>query len=217
VAGRGIYFSALGAGILLFWSGFKGWGVTATIQDIITGRQPAGPAVNAPQNVLTSQAAGQAAAASGNAIADDALQYRGHAYRYGGAPGTGGTSPWDCSSFCNWVLSRDLGLAWPGAGRYDGASHGPPTGSWGSWLRARGMAVRGGIASAQAGDVIVWAGHMGIATGGGNMVSALNAREGTRVTPIQGYGNGPLLAVGRYAQIVPTPTGQPSFARQVTG
>jgi cell wall-associated NlpC family hydrolase len=61
------------------------------------------------------------------------------------------------------------------------------------------MTVSGGIANAQAGDVVVWANHMGIAIGGGQMVSALNPSLKTRVTPIQGYGNGPLLAVGRYS------------------
>ena len=218
MSAKGIYFSALGAGILLFWSGFRGWGIVATLQDIITGKQPHGPAINAPENVnpLTSQAAGGAVAASGNAIADDALQYKGHAYSYGGAPGKDGSKPWDCSSFCNWVLSHDLGLAYPGAGQYDGTSHGPPTGSWGAWFIGRRMTVKGGIANAQAGDVVVWTGHMGIAIGGGQMVSALNHQLGTLVTPIQGNGNGPLLCVGRYAQIVPTPTGQPTVTQQVT-
>ncbi len=210
---RGIYFAALGTGVLLFWSGFRGWGITATLQDIITGKQPAGPAINAPQNVLAAAAAGGGSvAASGNAIADDAMGYQGHAYSFGGAPGKDGTGPWDCSSFCNWVLSHDLGLAWPGAGRYDGASHGPPTGSWAAWLTARGMSVKGGIANAQAGDVIVWTNHMGICTGPGHMVSALNPSLGTKLTAIAGYGNGPLLCVGRYAQIAPTPTGQPVIA-----
>ena len=40
--------------------------------------------------------------------------------------------------------------------------------------------------SAQAGDLCVWQTHMGIAVGGGQMVSALNERLGTRVTTISG-------------------------------
>lgn len=196
MAGRGIYFSALGAGTLLFWSGFKGWGIVATLQDIVTGKQPAGHAVNAPQDV-TNPLYAQVAGSSGS-IAADALQYQGHAYRYGGAPGAKGTGPWDCSSFANWVVSHDLGLAWPGAGRYDGTSHGPPTGSWAAWLTAKGMNVGTDLAAAQANDIIVWAGHMGICTGGGQMISALDPADGTKITPVQGYGNGPLLAIGRY-------------------
>jgi cell wall-associated NlpC family hydrolase len=200
VAGRGIYFTALGAGVLLFWSGFKGWGIMSTLQDIIAGKQPTGPAVNAPLDPVTAQSIGQVSSGigGGGGIYSDAMQYVGHAYLYGGSPGSSGANPWDCSSFCNWVVSHDLNLAWPGTGRYDGTSHGPPTGQWGAWLIAKGMRVSGGIASAQAGDIIVWAGHMGIAAGNGNMVSALNHIEGTKVTPIAGYGNGPLLCVGRY-------------------
>lgn len=198
MAGRGIYFSALGAGVLLFWSGLKGWGVISTVQDIITGKAPHGPAVNTPVNALTSQASGAVAYTGASSIASDAVQYQGHAYRYGGAPGRDGSAPWDCSSFCNWVISHDLNLPWPGPGQYDGTSHGPPTGVWGPWFIARGMSVKGGIASAQAGDVVVWAAHMGICTGPNQMVSALDPADGTKVTPIQGYGNGPLLCVGRY-------------------
>jgi cell wall-associated NlpC family hydrolase len=207
MAGRGIYFSALGAGILLFWSGFKGWGVVSTLQDVISGKHPSGAALNAPADVAAGSggqvnplaaAAGAGALAGASGIAGDAMQYQGHAYSYGGAPGRNGTSPWDCSSFCNWVISHDLNLPWPGPGQYDGTSHGPPTGVWGAWFTGRRMTVKGGIASAQAGDVIVWAGHMGIAIGGGQMVSALDHADGTKVTPIAGYGNGPLLAVGRY-------------------
>lgn len=199
MAGRGIYFAALGTGVLFFWSGFRGWGVISTVQDIITGKAPNGPAVNAPQefssNPLLAAASGSA---SGSVIAGDAMQYQGHAYVFGGAPGRDGSKPWDCSSFANWVISHDLNLPWPGTGQYDGTSHGPPTGQWGAWFIAKGMSVPGGIASAQAGDVVVWTGHMGICTGNGHMVSALNPQLGTLVTPIQGNGNGPLLCVGRY-------------------
>ena len=197
MSAKGVYYAALGAGTLLFWSGFKGWGVISTVQDIITGKQPSGQAVNAPQNVATgASVTGNFTVSNPGSIAGDAMQYQGHAYRYGGAPGKDGSQPWDCSSFCNWVLSHDLGLAWPGTGRYDGTSHGPPTGSWGAWFIARGMSVKGGIANAQAGDVVVWTTHMGICVGGGQMVSALNPSLGTKITPVQD--SSPLLCVGRY-------------------
>jgi hypothetical protein len=203
MAGRGVGYTALGAGTLLFWSGLKGWGIISTLQDVIAGKQPAGPAVNAPADPLTALATGGAAGtasfAGSGSIAGDAMQYQGHAYLFGGAPGRDGKGPWDCSSFANWVVSHDLALPWPGPGTYDGTSHGPPTGVWGAWLIGKGMSVAGGIASAQAGDVIVWTGHMGFALGGGQMISALNHSAGTLVTPIAGNGNGPLLCVGRYA------------------
>lgn len=200
MAGRGIAYTALGAGVLFFYSGLKGWGIVSTLQDIVTGKQPGGSVVNSPVDALTAQANGGTVAYGGSSsIAADAVKYQGHAYLYGGSPGKNGASPWDCSSFCNWVISHDLGLPWPGPGTYDGTSHGPPTGIWGAWFTGRGMTVSGGIASAQAGDVIVWTGHMGISLGNGQMISALNPQLGTLVTPVAGNSSGGFICVGRYA------------------
>jgi cell wall-associated NlpC family hydrolase len=46
---------------------------------------------------------------------------------------------------------------------------------------------------AQAGDVVVSATHMGIVLGPNQMVSALNSKLGTKITPINGYFSGPIF------------------------
>lgn len=117
-------------------------------------------------------------------IASDGMRYQGHAYLYGGAPGSSGSQPWDCSSFVNWVIGHDLGGAIPGykAGAYTGAVHGPPTTSW----LTSGLCSTISKANAQPGDLVVWQTHMGIYTGGGNMISALDEALGTRVTTVSG-------------------------------
>jgi cell wall-associated NlpC family hydrolase len=193
---------AVSVGIILVWSGIRGWSVLGTMQDIISGKQPKG--TTGQQHPITA-AAGPAVlsgsnvnGATGNAIADDALHYSGHAYVYGGSPGKDGSAPWDCSSFCNWVLSHDLNLPWPGAGQYTGTSHGPTTIQWGAWFRAHSAGSttvqRGQV---QPGDVIVWSGHMGIAVSNTQMISARNPAMGTGVSDIDGGGSGPLICYGR--------------------
>jgi cell wall-associated NlpC family hydrolase len=184
----GTAVGATAAGMLLIWSGIKGRRVTDSLRSLISGQQPA--SVNAyPVTASFDPAAAGGAAvaaggtASGSAIASDALKYQGAGYVWGGAPAKG-TGNWDCSSFANWVLGHDLGIAIPGypAGSYAGAAHGPTTLQYLGY----GTAVAGGAAAAQPGDLCVWQTHMGIATGGGQMISALNPSLGTRVTTIAG-------------------------------
>jgi NlpC/P60 family len=157
-------------------------------------------------NVTATQAA--AATYGGSQIAQDALKYVGHCYSYGGAPGTNGQGCWDCSSFCNWVIGHDLSLPIPGyaPGAYNGSVHGPPTGSWIVWT---GCSTVGDSASdADVGDLLVWETHMGIATGGGNMVSALNANLGTLQTTIaDGAPTGEILVVRRMNGVSPGAAG----------
>jgi len=48
---NGYAAAALGAGLVLFWSGFTGKGILATTQSVIQGKNPQeNPAVNAPQD-----------------------------------------------------------------------------------------------------------------------------------------------------------------------
>jgi peptidoglycan DL-endopeptidase CwlO len=169
------------------YAGLKGYSIPATIQDIVTGRNPSKQSQVAP--VGTPQAApgatGTPASTTTSTIANDALRYQGHPYVYGGAPGTSGTAGWDCSSFCNWVLGHDLGMTLPGetSPGYTGTSHGPTTLSYLGWSQAQTVGHTPG--AAQAGDLCVWQTHMGIALGSGQMISALNESLGTRQTSIE--------------------------------
>jgi hypothetical protein len=190
---NGVALSSIAAGSLLMWSGVKGWSLLATLGEVISGKKP-----SEPESVIltsgTSGSSGSAGIAAGG-LAGLAVQYIGHAYLFGGAPGKDGTRPWDCSSFVNWLVSVKMGKAIPGysAGKYDGSVHGPPTGSWGMWPGLQHISA----SQLQAGDLIVWTGHMGIAVSNTTMVSALDSRDGTKETPIKGFGNGPLMCYGR--------------------
>lgn len=179
-------------GFVLLWSGVKGATVGQTLRALLHGENPSAVSEPPPTvGILDSSsgaapAAGLTGSASDSAIASDALRYKGHPYLYGGAPGPGGTRPWDCSSFCNWVLGHDMGLTLPGSSSpgYNGQSHGPATTTYLlAWSKYR---VKGGASVAVAGNLLVWQTHMGIALGGGQMISALDPALGTRVTTISG-------------------------------
>lgn len=188
VSGLGVAYAA--SGFVLLWSGYKNASLKSTLTAFLKGQPPAAN----PTGALTVGLTGTGTTASTSAdvtvtssgIANDALKYAGHAYLYGGAPGTSGAQPWDCSSFCNWVLGHDLGMTLPGDSSpgYSGTSHGPNTLSYLAWSGA--STVSNSASSAQAGDLCVWQTHMGIATGSGNMISALDESLGTKVTTIPG-------------------------------
>ena len=181
---NGVALSSVSIGGILLWSGIKGWNVTRTVGQIISGQAPKG----ADENVLTAPDSANATGFTSSGIANYALQFQGHAYSFGGAPGKNGQNPWDCSSFANWVYSK-TGHAIPGysSGQYDGSVHGPPTGAWLAWMKH--ITAN----QAQAGDVVVSATHMGIVLGPNQMVSALNSKLGTKITPINGYFSGPIF------------------------
>jgi cell wall-associated NlpC family hydrolase len=189
---NGIALAAVGAGSLFVWSGIRGWSVLATFGDVITGKKPKQVSI---YPLTTGEIGGSSGGATGSAVSDAALKYKGHAYQYGGAPGKNGRNPWDCSSMCNWVIGHDLRSSVPGygPGKYDGTSHGPPTGSWALWPGLHRISR----SDVTAGDLIVWTGHMGIAINNTYMVSALNPIATTKVTKIDESGNGPLLKYGR--------------------
>lgn len=192
LSGLGLAYAT--AGGILLWSGIRGETVGQTVRELARGNQPSGlnqePVNTSAGPAATSAGSGGAGGAGStptdSEIANDAQRYAGHAYLYGGAPGPDGSRPWDCSSFANWVLGHDLGMILPGAssGGYSGTSHGPNTTLYLAWGRAK--TVSHSAADAQAGDLCVWQTHMGIALGGGRMISALNESLGTRITSIAG-------------------------------
>src|SRR5271166_1316703 len=206
---------SIAVGVLLLWSAINNRKVLDTARNVVAGQKPIpGPPVipggNVPFNTGGSYAGGTA---SVGGAAGDALQYDGTPYSWGGAPGTNpkvkGIGPHDCSSLANWVHGHDLDLPIPGyaPGTYDGSSHGPPTGVWLLWGGLGTVGHSGAVA--QPGDVCVWQTHMGIALGGGQMISAQDPENGTQVSGIDGFIPGEVLFIRRYksAATISVPTG----------
>lgn len=181
----------VGLGGLLLWSGITNAGVLSTVQTLVTGHAPVpgqpqasilgGKNVSFTTTGLTATSSG--GSNSDSAIASDALKYVGTRYVWGGhepqsvdANGrvTGG---WDCYGFLTYVLHHDLGynlpnnthsgylemLAWSGA-------HAIPK------------------TQVQAGDLIIWPTHCGIAVSSTEMISAENPSKGTIVNTFAGGG-----------------------------
>jgi cell wall-associated NlpC family hydrolase len=205
--------AAISVGGLLVWSGIKGWSLLGTVQDVLTGAKPSGTIAHPlDPTIFASKVGDVAGTAAGvldpggtvgglaglgaSSIAQTALQYQGHAYKYGGAPGANGNGPWDCSSFVNYVIGVRLGMSIPGykPGTYKGTVHGPPTGTWAIWPGYASVKR----ADVVAGDIVVWTGHMGIAISNTQMISALNESAGTKIGQIDGAARGPIVRVGRY-------------------
>lgn len=218
ISGIGIAYAL--SGTVLVWSGVK----NATLQDTLTSflhgqlpaANPTGPIQIGLNNNSSGSGSGQSATATSSAVANDALKYVGHKYVWGGPSNVNGG--WDCSSFVNYVLGHDLGMQIPGGSwakaTNNGNSHGPTTVSYLAWSGA--ATVSNSASAAQAGDLCVWQTHIGIAIGNGQMVSALNTHEGTKVTSITGQVPGEILFVRRIKStespalggIYPTPSGQ---------
>jgi cell wall-associated NlpC family hydrolase len=201
---KGGYLLAAGGGAILLWSGLRGKSWSAVLRSVVTGKDPrttltaysiqTSPAAYSAGTGSTGTTTG-AGSASGDQIAIDAEQYKGAGYVWGGAPGSG-SGHWDCSSFANAVIGRDLGLAIPmyKAGTYHGQAHGPTTVVWLVWTGAITVPRN----QARAGDIAVWQTHMGIFIDSQHMISALNSSLGTQVTTVSGGAPfGELLRVRR--------------------
>ncbi len=100
--------------------------------------------------------------ASGNAVAQFALQFKGNPYVYGGSSLTNGT---DCSGFVMSVY-KNFGVSLPHSSKAD---------------RSVGSGV-GSLAEAQPGDIICYSGHVGLYIGDGQIVHASTARTGIIVS-----------------------------------
>ena len=109
------------------------------------------------------------ASATGQALADYALQFRGYPYVAGGNTPSG----WDCSGFVQWVFAQ-FGVSLP---HYSGAQ------------MSVGTAV-GSIAEAAPGDIIVNTQHAAIYIGNGMVINALNPAQGTQVTSLAVFSGG---------------------------
>lgn len=107
--------------------------------------------------------------ATGQALADYALQFQGYPYVSGGNTPSG----WDCSGFVQWVFAQ-FGVSLP---HYSGAQ------------MSVGTAV-GSIAEAAPGDIIVNTQHAAIYIGNGMVINALNPAQGTQVTSLAVFSGG---------------------------
>jgi NlpC/P60 family len=135
-------------------------------------------------------------------VVSEALKYKGRVpYAYGGASPRG----WDCSGFVNWVLGHDLHLTLPGGVRnFDGQGHGPVVMQYVTWSGAQT------VKDPAPGDLVCFAGlgplgHIGFVTGPDEMISALDPKYGTAVTPIKGFG--PVGAPISYRRVKGTAAG----------
>ena len=109
------------------------------------------------------------ASATGQALADYALQFQGYPYVAGGNTPSG----WDCSGFVQWVFAQ-FGVSLP---HYSGAQ------------MSVGTAV-GSIAEAAPGDIIVNTQHAAIYIGNGMVINALNAAQRTQGTSLAVFSGG---------------------------
>ena len=109
------------------------------------------------------------ASATGQALADYALQFHGYLFVAGGNTPSG----WDCSGFVQWVFAQ-FGVSLP---HYSGAQ------------MSVGTAV-GSIAEAAPGDIIVNTQHAAIYIGNGMVINALNPAQGTQVTSLAVFSGG---------------------------
>ena len=103
------------------------------------------------------------ASATGQALADYALQFQGYPYVAGGNT----TSGWDCSGFVQWVFAQ-FGVSLPHSSSGD---------------RSVGTAVDG-LANAQPGDIICYSGHVAIYIGNGQIVHASTAKTGIKISDV---------------------------------
>ena len=202
----GLSLGVIAAGSVFLYAGLKGYSVPGAIQAVISGQAPS---AGGQANPITWGAGTPSSQGiSGSPLAQDLLDYVGKVpYVWGKATPSG----WDCSGAVNWVASH-AGLAIPGYAphAFTGASHGPTTWGWLAW--APGRLTRISAANVQAGDLVIWQTHMGIAINAAQYVSAYDTAEGTVVHDI--HGGGPIGEVATYWRY---PSGTAANPNPLTG
>lgn len=193
----GLALAYLSIGGILAYSGVENTTVAQSLQAILSGKAPPkGPQDSTLSSTeladISSAGAGPGVAgglggsATGAAVAQDALRYKGDIYAWGKAdPPDGGS---DCSGLVNWVLGHDFNLTLPGGvTNFDGSSHGPVVGQYVIWSGARHVPA----SQIQPGDLICYPPdvHMGIAISATQMISAQGPQgtPSTQVSNINGW------------------------------
>jgi cell wall-associated NlpC family hydrolase len=175
-----------GLGVLILWSGVTNSGIFVTIQSLIKGTQPTpGP----PQSIVTptgtatgaSYVTGGNGTASGSVISNTAMKYDRQPYIWGGAeptPPLGNGKGFDCYGLLTFTLHHDLG-------------YNLPNNTHSGYLEFLAWGGATKVTAPQAGDLIIWPTHAGIAVSSTEMISAMNPNRGTGVDTFQG--GGPLM------------------------
>lgn len=187
---------ALGAGGAVIWySGIKNAGIADTLRALVKGQPVTGSATGSVASVAeaagqevaaavansggsetsaaggedSSEAIGDTQAALNAAIAADVRKYLGDPY----ATDAAGPSKFDCSGLVTWVLHHDLGLTLP-------SNTHTVTGQFYTW---KGAATKK-RAECIAGDLVCWAGHIGIAISNSQFINAPTLGENVKISTI---------------------------------
>lgn len=180
-----------GLGGLLIWSGITNAGVLSTVQSLVGGQKPIPGQPQASilggKNVTLTGAAtsfGTVGSNGNSAIANEALRLVGDVYTWGGSEPSekyggpeGRKDGLDCYGLLTWVLHRRLGYNLPN-NTHSGYLE------FLAWSGAKVVSK----SDIQAGDLIIWPTHSGIAINSTQMVSAENPRNGVKVNTFEGGG-----------------------------
>lgn len=171
VSGTAVALAAAGA--LLLYDGIHGVSIPAALRSLVTaGTLPAPPPAAA------GGSAGAVGTGANASIAQYALQFNGRVpYKWGGADPTG----WDCSGFATYVLVHTGHTNLPS--NYHTVC-----------MQFYGWSGAVKVSTPEAGDLVVWPTHMGIAINSTQMISALNPSRGTVVTTFSDGGPVPYSA-----------------------
>lgn len=175
---------AVVGGVVLY-SGIKGATIADTVGAVLKGNLTVSTTepITAHNTSGGSPTPAAGGTANGQQILGAAMKYNGHPYHFG-AP-SNPQDGWDCSSFVSYVLGHDLGMQLPGNQTWskatdNGKIHGPVADEF---TRTPGFKkVSSNPKNSQPGDLLVWTGHVGFATGNGGMFSAYDTQKGTLAT-----------------------------------
>lgn len=181
-----------GLGFLILWSGVTNAGVLSTAQSLFMGHAPVpgtpqakvfggsgitGTAFNTGTSPGSTSGNGTAV---GVQIAATAMQYDKQPYWWGGAVPVPQGPGLDCYGLLTYVLHHDLGYNLPN-NTHSGYLE------FLAWTGAKAIPQ----SQIQAGDLICWPTHSGIAVDSTHMISAMNPTRGTGVDTFAG--GGPLV------------------------
>ena len=187
---RGVSGLAIGmlvAGGVLVYSSLKNATVADTLRALIQGKPVIGSDVGSLGRSLQAASAevGAVVGASSTAPTNSADAIVTAAKKYLGAPyvfGAAGPTTFDCSGFVNWVLGHDLHLPIPGSATGTYSGHGPTTYDYYGWSGA----VTVPNSQQQAGDLVCWTGHIGIAVDSQNFINAPHTGAVVRIDKVWG-------------------------------